>query len=111
MHKTRVALSPDYIATHEENGKKINRYAWFSHKFWDDNGKCFYVFYLDRTGQNSIAHKYEPYVKISAGDIEIAISEIIKEVEAPEGYNALSVPVELQAGEGMRSFVIYADEN
>ncbi len=35
----------------------------------------------------------------------------LKEVEAPEGYNALSVPVELKAGEGMRSFVIYADEN
>ena len=35
----------------------------------------------------------------------------LKEVEAPEGYNALSVPVEIKAGEGMRSFVIYADEN
>ena len=35
----------------------------------------------------------------------------LKEVEAPAGYNALSLPVEIKAGEGMRSFMIYADEN
>ena len=35
----------------------------------------------------------------------------LKEVEAPSGYNALSLPVEIKAGEGMRSFVIFADEN
>ncbi|MBR4868554.1 MAG: hypothetical protein IKU10_05305, partial [Clostridia bacterium] len=33
----------------------------------------------------------------------------LKEVEAPAGYNALSVPVELKAGENIRPFVIYAD--
>lgn len=35
----------------------------------------------------------------------------LREVEAPAGYNALSVPVEIKAGEGTRSFVIFADEN
>ena len=35
----------------------------------------------------------------------------LKEVEAPAGYNALSLPVEIKAGEGTRSFIIYADEN
>ena len=35
----------------------------------------------------------------------------LKEVEAPAGYNALSLPVELKAGEGTRPFVIFADEN
>ena len=35
----------------------------------------------------------------------------LKEVEAPAGYNALSVPVELKAGEGTRPFYIFADEN
>lgn len=35
----------------------------------------------------------------------------LKEVEAPAGYNALSLPVEIKAGEGMRSFMIYADED
>lgn len=35
----------------------------------------------------------------------------LKEVEAPDGYNALSLPVEIEAGVGMRSFVIFADED
>ena len=35
----------------------------------------------------------------------------LMEVEAPAGYNGLSVPVEIEAGVGMRSFVIYADKN
>ena len=35
----------------------------------------------------------------------------LKEVEAPAGYNALSLPVEIKAGEGTRPFTIYADEN
>ena len=35
----------------------------------------------------------------------------IKEVEAPAGYNALTQPIEIEAGEGIRPFVIYADEN
>ena len=35
----------------------------------------------------------------------------LKEVEAPAGYNALSLPIELKAGEGTRPFVIFADEN
>ena len=34
----------------------------------------------------------------------------LKEVEAPAGYNALSVPVEIKAGEGTRPFTIFADE-
>ena len=33
------------------------------------------------------------------------------EVEAPAGYNALTLPVEIKAGEGTRSFNIFADEN
>lgn len=86
MHKTRVALSPDYIATHADNGQKINRYAWFSHKFWDQNGSCFYVFYLDRVGQSHIANKYAPVVKILSYDIETAISEIIQGIEQPEDF-------------------------
>jgi LPXTG-motif cell wall-anchored protein len=32
-------------------------------------------------------------------------------VEAPAGYNALSLPIEIKAGEGSRSFVIFADED
>ena len=32
------------------------------------------------------------------------------EVEAPSGYNALAVPVEITAGEGTRSFNIFVDE-
>ena len=35
----------------------------------------------------------------------------LKEVEAPAGYNALSLPIEIEAGEGIRPFTIYADEN
>ena len=35
----------------------------------------------------------------------------LKEVEAPAGYNALSLPIEIKAGEAIRPFVIYADEN
>ena len=35
----------------------------------------------------------------------------LKEVEAPAGYNALSTPVEIKAGEGARSFNIFADAN
>ena len=35
----------------------------------------------------------------------------LKEVEAPDGYNALSLPVEIKAGEGIKAFYIYADEN
>ena len=35
----------------------------------------------------------------------------LKEVEAPAGYNALTLPVELKVGEGTRAFVIFADEN
>ena len=35
----------------------------------------------------------------------------LKEVEAPAGYNALALPVELKAGENIRPFMIFADEN
>ena len=35
----------------------------------------------------------------------------LKEVEAPSGYNALTQPVELKAGEDIRSFVIFADKD
>ena len=35
----------------------------------------------------------------------------LKEVEAPAGYNALTQPVEFKAGEEIRSFTIFADEN
>ena len=35
----------------------------------------------------------------------------LKEVEAPNGYNALSLPVEIKAGEGTRPFVIFADKD
>ena len=38
-------------------------------------------------------------------------SYYLKEVEAPAGYNALSLPVELKAGEAIRPFLIYADKN
>lgn len=34
----------------------------------------------------------------------------LKEVQPPAGYNGLSVPVEIKAGEGIRPFYIYADE-
>ena len=36
-------------------------------------------------------------------------SYYLKEVEAPAGYNALTTPIEIKAGEGTRPFVIYAD--
>ena len=35
----------------------------------------------------------------------------LKEVEAPAGYNALNLPVELKAGEDIRPFIIFADDN
>ena len=35
----------------------------------------------------------------------------LKEVEAPAGYNALTQPVEFKAGEEIRSFIIFADQN
>ena len=35
----------------------------------------------------------------------------LKEVEAPAGYNALSLPIEIKAGEGTRSFSIFADKD
>ena len=38
-------------------------------------------------------------------------SYYLKEVEAPAGYNALTQPVEFKAGEEIRSFIIFADEN
>ena len=34
----------------------------------------------------------------------------LKEVEAPEGYNALTTPIEIKAGEGNRSFNIFVNE-
>lgn len=37
-------------------------------------------------------------------------SYFLKEVEAPEGYNALSLPVELKAGQDIRPFVIFAND-
>ena len=38
-------------------------------------------------------------------------SYYLKEVEAPNGYNALTQPIEIKAGEGMRPFTIFADED
>ena len=38
-------------------------------------------------------------------------SYYLKEVEAPAGYNALTQPIEFKAGEEIRSFIIFADEN
>ena len=38
-------------------------------------------------------------------------SYYLKEVEAPAGYNALTLPIEIKAGEGIRPFIIFADEN
>lgn len=38
-------------------------------------------------------------------------SYYLKEVEAPAGYNALSLPVEIKVGEGTRPFNIFADTN
>ena len=35
----------------------------------------------------------------------------LKEVEAPAGYNALSLPIEIKAGEGISSFYIFADKD
>ena len=35
----------------------------------------------------------------------------LKEVEAPAGYNALTLPIELKAGDGIKPFVIFKDEN
>ena len=35
----------------------------------------------------------------------------LKEVEAPAGYNALTQPIEFKAGEDIRPFSIFADEN
>ena len=35
----------------------------------------------------------------------------LKEVEAPDGYNALTHPVEFKAGEDIRSFLIFADKD
>lgn len=38
-------------------------------------------------------------------------SYYLKEVKAPNGYNALSLPVEIKAGEAIRPFIIYADKD
>ena len=38
-------------------------------------------------------------------------SYFLKEVEAPNGYNALTQPIEIKAGEGTSPFLIYADAN
>ena len=35
----------------------------------------------------------------------------LKEVKAPNGYNSLSTPVEIKAGEGIKSFSVFADVN
>ena len=35
----------------------------------------------------------------------------LKEVEAPNGYNALTQPIEIKAGEGIRPFIIFADKD
>ena len=38
-------------------------------------------------------------------------SYFLQEVEAPNGYNALTQPVEIKAGEGISPFIIFADGN
>ena len=38
-------------------------------------------------------------------------SYYLKEVEAPAGYNALTLPVEIKAGEGTKPFSVFADEH
>ena len=38
-------------------------------------------------------------------------SYFLKEVEAPDGYNALTQPIEFKAGEDIRSFIIFADKD
>ena len=35
----------------------------------------------------------------------------LKEVEAPSGYNALTAPIMIKAGEGTKAFSVFADEN
>lgn len=35
----------------------------------------------------------------------------LKEVKAPDGYNSLSLPVEIVAGEGTKAFTVFADAN
>lgn len=86
MHKTRVLLSPEYIATHLDNGCRISRHAWFDHGFINNN-KSYYVFYLDRRSQTKNFNKYAPFVKIESRDIESAISEIIYPVEKPDNIS------------------------
>ena len=38
-------------------------------------------------------------------------SYYLKEVEAPAGYNALTAPIEIKAGEGTKAFSVFADAN
>ena len=38
-------------------------------------------------------------------------SYYLKEVEAPNGYNALTQPIEIKAGEGTSPFIIFADKD
>ena len=40
-----------------------------------------------------------------------AATYYLKEVEAPNGYNALSLPIELKAGSDIRPFIIFADKD
>ena len=37
-------------------------------------------------------------------------SYFLKEVEAPAGYNALTAPIEIKAGEGSKAFSVFANE-
>ena len=78
-----------------------------------DTARGKYAAYLDAyLGEN----EQDNYV-VSQVNGKLAIlgleagSYFLKEVEAPDGYNALTLPVELVAGQNSKPFTIFADSN
>ena len=79
----------------------------------DQLAREIYADYLDAYLNGAVQENY--VVSQINGKLVIlgleAGSYFLREVEAPAGYNALSLPIEIKAGEGSRSFVIFADED
>ena len=78
----------------------------------DTSRKLFAAYLADYLGENT----QDNYV-VSQVNGKLAILGLeagtyyLKEVEAPDGYNALTQPVEIKAGEGISPFIIFADED
>ena len=84
----------------QETTRKLNA-AYLGNYLQDDEGKAV-------AQNNLVVSQINGKLAIIGLD---AGTYYLKEVEAPDGYNALTQPVELKAGEDIRPFSIFADES